>query len=182
MERRFEAGSSSLGFAGGDERRPVRELYGAFRRARNDSDRSAGAFVARAGVLTGLPIVLDETEGRLLLVGVGGELDMLYAVPVGADSVFIAVLPSGGGNGGVPGPDGLRMQQSQLETGALVIHGMVADPIESVELVVSGVARAARMGENAFGIWLEDTEEADVEQLVLHRRDGTTNAIDLRPK
>ena len=182
MGRRFEPGSSSLGFAGGDERRPVRELYGAFRRPRNDADRSAAAFVGRTGALTGLPIELDEAEGRLLLAGIGGELDMLYAVPVGADRVLVAVLPNGGGSCGAPGPDGLQMQQSQLETGALVIHGMVADGVESVDLVISGVPRAARMGENAFGLLLEDTHEADLEQLVLHRRDGTTNAIDLRPK
>jgi hypothetical protein len=182
MERPFGPGSSSLGFSGLGERRPVRELYGAFRRPRNDADRSAGAFVGRTGALTGLPIEFDEAEGRLLLAGIGGELDMLYAVPVGADRILVAVLPNGGGSGGAPGPDGVWIQQSQRETGALVVHGMVADEVESVDLIVAGATHAARMGENAFGLWLEHTHEADLEQVVLHRRDGTTNAIDLRPK
>jgi hypothetical protein len=35
------------------------------------------------------------------------------------------------------------------------------------------------MGENAFGLRLEHTHEADVDRLVLHRRDGTTNEIEL---
>ena len=180
MERPLEPGSSSLGFSGLDEVRPVRELYGAFRRPRNHADRSIGRLADIA--LSGLGIEFDEAEGRLLLAGIGGELDMLYAVPVGDDRVFVAVLPNGGGNGGAPGPDGLRMQQTQLKTGALVIHGMVADEVESVDLIVAGARFEARMGENAFGLWLDHTHEADLERVVLRRRDGTTNEIDLRPE
>jgi hypothetical protein len=180
VDRPFQPGSSSLGFYGYDELQPVKELYGVFRRPRNDADRSVGELAGIA--LSGLGIEFDEAEGRLLLAGIGGELDMLYAVPVGDDRVFVTVLPNGGGNGGAPGPDGLRMQQTQLETGALVIHGMVADAVESVDLIVAGTTLGARMGENAFGLWLEHTHEDDQERLVLRRRDGTTNVIELRPE
>jgi hypothetical protein len=40
----------------------------------------------------------------------------------------------------------------------------------------------ARMGEHAFGLWLERTHQDDEERVVLHRRDGTANAIELRPE
>jgi hypothetical protein len=74
------------------------------------------------------------------------------------------------------------MLGSQRETGDLVVHGVVADAIESVDLVVAGATHQARMGENAFGLRLEHTHEADVDRLVLHRRDGTTNEIELASK
>jgi hypothetical protein len=54
--------------------------------------------------------------------------------------------------------------------------------VESVELVVAGVTHQAQMGESAFGLWLDDTHQADQERVVLHRRDGTTNEIGLRPE
>lgn len=63
-----------------------------------------------------------------------------------------------------------------------MLRGIVADSVESVDLVVAGATHEARMGENAFGLSLDGTHEADVDRLVLHRRDGTTNEIDLTPK
>lgn len=50
----FQGGSTSLTFYAYDteeERRPARELYGAFRRPRNDADRSAAEVAARWGAL-----------------------------------------------------------------------------------------------------------------------------------
>lgn len=183
MERPFEPGTSSLGWYGDDEPRPVRELYAAFRRPQNDADRAAAELVRRLGTLTGLPIEFDEAEGRLLLAGLGGDHDLIYAVPVGVDRLAYAVLPNGGGEAGTrPGPDGLLLMQNQTEAMDLVVHGMVGDEIESVDLVVAGATHGARMGENAFGLRLERTHEADQERLVLHRRDGTTNEIGLRPE
>ena len=54
--------------------------------------------------------------------------------------------------------------------------------MESVDLVVAGVTHAAARGENAFALTLEDAHEADQERIELHRRDGTTNEIGLRPE
>jgi hypothetical protein len=181
VERPFEAGSSSLAFAGNEERRPVRELYGVFSRPREDADRAAEplAAVSWSGIDWGAKITMDE--GRVLLSGLGGEQDTIYAAPLGEDRLLVGVLPNGGGGSGRPGPDGLFLHTGQLETGDLVFHGVVADWVESVDLVVAGVTHAAQMGENAFGLRLERTHEADLERVVLHRRDGTTNAIELRP-
>jgi hypothetical protein len=80
MDRPFAAGSGGLGFSG-DGRRRVRELYGAFRRSQNDADRDTADLVAGLGVLTGLDIEFDDAEGRLLLAGLGGDEDAIYAVP-----------------------------------------------------------------------------------------------------
>jgi hypothetical protein len=185
MERPLEPGTSTLMYYGHDtdeEPRPVRELYGAFRRPRNDADRvgEALAAVAWSGIPWGAEIAMDE--GRVFLSGLGGEEDTIYAAPLGDDRLVVAVLPNGGGGSTRPGPDGLFMLTSQLETGDLVIRGVVDDEVASVDLVVSGVTHRAAMGENSFGLRLVDTHEADQERLILHRRDGTTNEVPLSPQ
>jgi hypothetical protein len=176
MDRPFEGGSGGLGFSDA-ERRPVRELYRAFRRSQNDADRDTADLVARLGVLTGLDIEFDEAEGRLLLAGLGGDEDAIYAVPVAVDRIACAVLPNGGGQVTAPGPDGLLMVHVQTETGLLALCGVVGDSVEAVDLVVSGVIHQARMGENAFGLRLEPAHSDDLERIVLRRRDGTTNEV-----
>jgi len=205
MESADEGGSASVHlYAYSDvERRPVKELYGVFRRPRNDADRNAGALDARWGALDlgpeveerspppgaepeawrdALPGAVLHDEGRLLLTGLGGEEDMLYAAPTQNDHVAYALLPNGGGGCGAPGPDGLVLGWTQTELGSLVVHGLVADPIEAVDVVVGGVTHEARMGENAFGVRLERTHDAALERVVLRRRDGSTNVIELRPE
>lgn len=181
MDRAVEPGTSWLGFSGGEgEPVPVRELYGVLRRSRTDADRNWEPLAASSwsGIDWGAEIAMDEA--RVLLAGLGGELDTIYAAPLGDDRLVVAVLPNGGGGSGRPGPDGLLMQTSQLETGDLVFCGVVADSVESVEVVVAGVTHQAQMGENAFALWLDDARDADQERVVLRRHDGTTSAIPLR--
>jgi hypothetical protein len=204
MESADEGGSVSMhlyAYSSVEARRPVRELYGVFRRPRNDADRSAGELAARWGALDFGPDVEElspppdvaaeawrdaqtgavlHDEGRLILAGLGGDEDMLYAAPTQNDHVAYALLPNGGGGCGAPGPDGLELGWTQTDLGSLVVHGLVADVIEAVDVVVGGVTHEARMGENAFGVRLERTHDAALERLVLRRRDGSTNVIDLR--
>ena len=123
--------------------------------------------------------VLHE-EGRLLLAGLGGDEDMLYAAPTSNDHVAYALLPNGGGGCGAPGPDGLELGWTQTELGSVVVHGLVGDTIASVDVIAGGVTHPARMGENAFGLRLERTHESSLERVVLHRYDGTTDEIGLR--
>jgi hypothetical protein len=200
----FEGGSISLTLPAYDpevERRPVEELYGAFRRARNDADRRAGELAARSGALDvgfeelprppGIPEEVwqhaqpgsvVEAEGRLLLDGLGGEADILYAAPTEDDCIAHALLPDGGGGCAAPGPDGLVMGWQRSEAGELTVFGIVGDAVDAVDVVVAGTAHGARMGENAFALRLEQAHEADLERVVLHRRDGTTNPIELTPE
>jgi len=181
VKRPITPGTSWLLFGEDDEPVPVRELYGVFRRPQTELDRKAEplARIDWSGIDWGAEIAMDE--GRVLLAGVGCGQDQLYAAPLGDDRLIVAVLPDGGGGSGRPGPDGLLLLTSQLETGDLVIRGVVADWVESVELVVAGATHGAVMGENAFGLRLEETHEADQERVVLHRRDGTSNEIALTP-
>jgi hypothetical protein len=170
------------------ERRPVTELYGVFRRSRNEADRLAGELAARCGAMDFGPGFssheelgeVREQDGRLLLAGLGGDEDLLYAAPTTTGYVAYALLANAGGGCGPPGPDGLVLGWTQTDQGDLVVHGLVADPIEAVDIVVAGMTHPAWMGENAFGLRLERTHESDLERVVLHRRDGSTNAIDLR--
>jgi hypothetical protein len=183
MERELEPGTSWLGWYGGlGEPIPVRELYSVFQRPRNEADRRAELIAAVSWTGMG-PGDVSPPEGRVFHAGLGGDMDTIFAAPFGADRLAVAVLPNGGGHWGArPGPDGLLLITSQLENGDLVVNGIVADSVESVNLVVAGVTHEAAMGENGFGLRLEDTHEADQERLVLHRRDGTTNEIDLSPR
>jgi len=64
--------------------------------------------------------------------------------------------------------------------GSFVVQGLVADPIAAVDVVVNGQARPARMGENGFGVRIEDASATALERLILHRGDGTTYELDLR--
>jgi hypothetical protein len=182
VDRPFVPGTSLLQFHGDDTPAPVRKLYGVFDRPRTDADRKAEplAAISWSGIDWGATIAMDE--GRVLLAGLGGEQDLIYAAPLGEDRLLVAVLSNGGGGSGRPGPDGLLVMTGQLESGELVVHGIVADSVGSVDLVVAGATYEARMGENAFGLRLERTHADDLERIVLQRRDGTTNAIELRPE
>jgi hypothetical protein len=189
---------SFLFFASDAEKRPIKELYSAFARARNDADRRAGDFAAHWGALdfgpdddderepppgipedewrASLPGEVIKDEGRLLLEGLGGDADMLYAAPTANDHICHALLPNGGGGCGAPGPDGLDLSVSYTP-GSLVVCGLVGDEIDSVDIVLDGTTYAARMGENAFGHRFVETKPSTLEAVVLHRRDGTTNRI-----
>jgi hypothetical protein len=200
-------GSAGVFFVGGDvafsgvEKRPIKEIYAVFSRPRNDADRQAGVLAVRWGALdmgTGMEDDMDrppgvteeewraslpgkvlEEEGRLLLQGLGGEEDMVYAAPTENDHICHALLPNGGGGCGAPGPDGLNLQWAYSPSTSLVVYGLVGDEIAAVDILIAGETHAARMGENAFGIRVDGTKPSQLESVVLRRRDGTTNRLPL---
>ena len=179
-----ESSHGLLFFLSDGEKRPVADLYGVFRRPRNDKDRRTGDLARRWGGLAvgaraepALGEVIED-EGRLVLSGLGGAADMLYVAPTTNEDIAHAVLPNGGGGCCAPGPDGLVLSVVSRRR-AFVVHGLVADPIVAVDVVVNGEARSARMGENAFGLRVEDAPAAALEKLILHRDDGTTNELDV---
>jgi hypothetical protein len=195
------AQSGSFLFAAGDgARRPVTELYAVFRRPRTAADQESGELAQTWGALEGGPAEhaddlfppelpdrrreehslgeVIEDEGRLLLAGLGGEQDKLYAAPTTKDAIAYAVLPNGGGGCSVPGPDGLVLGYV-WSSESLVLYGLVADGVVAVDVIVDGEARPAVMGENGFGVRMEAVPQSNVDRIVLHRQDGTQNEIDL---
>ncbi|MGH9890944.1 MAG: hypothetical protein ACREA0_02950 [bacterium] len=197
-----EAGSSSIFFFDEDtERRPIKEIYSVFSRPRNDADQRGGELAARWGALDmggdvemPRPLGVSEEEwraspsgemiveeGRVPLLGLGGEEDMLYAAPTSNDHIHLALLPNGGGGCGAPGTDGLDLHWAYTPSRPLVIYGLVGDEIGSVDVVIAGQTYAARMGENAFGIRVGGSKPSELGTVILHRRDGTTKSIPLDP-
>jgi hypothetical protein len=195
------AQTGSFLFAAGDgARRPVTELYAVFRRPRTAADRESGELAQTWGALERGPDEhaddlfppelpnhrreehslgeVIEDEGRLLLAGLGGEQDKLYAAPTTKDAIAYAVLPNGGGGCSVPGPDGLVLSYV-WSSESLVLYGLVADGVVAVEAIVDGEARPAVMGENGFGVRMAAVPQSNVDRIVLHRQDGTQNEIDL---
>jgi hypothetical protein len=178
----------------GVELRPLKEIYGVFRRPSNEADLRARDLAQRTGVLEGdspddlsHPGMSEEARaaaalgdivvdgGRLVFSGLGGATDMLYVAPTTNNKIVHAVLPNGGGGTGSPGPDGLVLSVNSMSPGAVVM-GLVGDAIMAVDLVVDGKRLEAQMSENGFGLRIDD---GAVEGIVLHRQDGTSMELQL---
>ena len=192
-ESEFEASFAVLGAEG--EAHDVHDLYGAFRRPGTEADRVAGEtahdFLDVGPELEDLPSELPDhvreelalgdviqAEGRLLLSGLGGEEDTLYAAPTNGNNVAFTLLPSGSGGCTAPGPDGLILAGTSSEA-SLVVYGLVGDAVAAVDVVVNGEPCRARMGENAFGLRIDDATPEELDAILLHRANGTINELDL---
>ena len=183
-EGALDEGAESMTFLvfGGEEQRPALELYAAFRRPATEADRRAEEEARRDGFFEAE--LLDELRepvaggGRLLLAGLGGEEDRLFAAPTTTGAVAHAVLPNGGGGCDDPGPDGLVLAGLTLP-GSFAVLGLVADAVERVDVLVRGERRPAQMGENAFGLRVDDVSASALEGLALHRTDGTVAEIEI---
>lgn len=185
----FTASFAVLGAEG--EAQDVHDLYGTFRRPATDADRTAGkaadGLLESGDELEELPDHVREevalgdvihAEGRLLLAGLGGEEDTLYAAPTTKDNVAYALLPNGGGGCTAPGPDGLILAGSGSKA-SLVVYGLVGDSVVAVDVVLNGEAHRARMGEHAFGLRVAEAAFQELDAVLLHRADGTINELDL---
>jgi len=193
------ASSGSVLEAAGDPR-PINELYSVFSRPRTQADEAAGALARLSGALdlgpaddpsdrppqiseepwrAMQPGKVLEDEGRLLLAGLGGDEDMLYAAPTENGHICHALLPNGGGGCGPPGADGLDLSYSYRHAGGLVVYGLVGDEVASVEIAIQGERLPAQMGENAFGLRVPDAKPSHFRGIALHRRDGSRREIGL---
>jgi hypothetical protein len=195
----FSASSGSVGESEADSR-PIRELYSVFSRPRTPADEEAAELARRWGALdigwepdpsdrpssvpepewrASQPGKVLKSEGRLLLAGLGEQEDMLYAAPTENGHIARALLPNGGGGCGPPGEDGLVLAYTYRHGGGLVVYGLVADEIASVEVAVQDKLRPAQIGENAFGLRVADGKPSHLHGIVLRRRDGSHREIGL---
>lgn len=178
------ASVGSVAFARAGDERPAHELYSVFSRPRNDADRRATSVAADSGFFERDERSsrhfgdLSEKNGRLLLDGLGGDKDMLYAAPTTKGEVCFGLLPNGGRGCGSPGPDGIHLSWSFAQ-GSLVVYGLVADAVASVEIVLDGSAHPARTGQNAFALRVDETDPDALDAAVFRRRDGTIERVDL---
>jgi hypothetical protein len=179
-EREARSGTAYavIGAQGNEDPRPFAELYSVFSRPATARDRSFADEIANYAEGCGEPL---PDKARVLVSGVGESGSDLVAVPTSKGLMAYALLPMGGGGCGRPFAGGLMMA-GQIMSDAVVNYGLVPDDVESVEVVVNGVARTAWLGENGFAIEIKGApRDIDLEQppgivgrLLVHRRDGTT--------
>jgi hypothetical protein len=176
-------GSGGLGFVQTDERPELRDLYAAFARPPNGRDLRA---VSHARDWYNEPFDLGRdslgrvvpTEARVLLEGLGGEEDIVYAVPTEKGYLCIGLAPNGGSSCGGPRPGGFDLAYS-YDKDSLVVYGLVGNNVTGVDVLVAARAYAARMGENAYAVRLATTTPEQLRSVVLHYRDQPHETIDL---
>jgi hypothetical protein len=177
-------GSSIMVFGDDSESAPLRENYAAFARAQTPSEVKIGPRAAAEGLCgldsrsepksSGMPD-LGETEPestRILLRGIGEPKYDLVAVGTTRNFVAVSLFPDGSASCGAPSFEGIVLSADQEKDNAIVF-GLVADGVESVDLVVDGVSRPARLGENGFAAEIRDPMGKKLDRLVLHERNGS---------
>jgi len=157
----------------GAARAPVTKLYGVFRRPQKSSESEIAhpCSMTNAGVDRGKPI---SALRRILLRDVGPRRYELMAQPTTNDDVNLGLSPEGSAScGGTPmTADGLILA-AEDQDGVGVVYGMVGDGVVSVDLVVDGVRRPARLGENGFAQEIPDATGKVVERMILGHADGS---------
>jgi hypothetical protein len=174
-----EDGASSfsvIGEQGTEDRTPVTELYGVFSRPGRARDKASAGEVAHFAEPEGGCGAPVSDQARLLLSGIGSRGYDLVAVPTSKGYVAYGLLPTGSGACGLPLQGGLLLA-GEIDAGAVLHYGLVPDDVESIEVVFNGVTHKARMGENAFAVEVRGASQEDTGQIVVHRRDGTTQKL-----
>ena len=168
----------------GTKSEPTQTLYAVFRRKQTDDEaKIAPEVVADSPCSMRLPerdkhMDLGKPiadKARILLRGVGSGEDSLVAVPTTADSVAVAVFPSGGGTCTRPSDNGLVVAGDDQGT----LYGMVDDGVRSVDVIADGQTYRAQLGENGFSVALPSGAEMHLDKLVLHKADGSKTELPL---
>jgi hypothetical protein len=156
------------------ERKPAKKLYGVFRRPRTKREIGIVPPCSMPG-LRDQRMKLIPGLTRVLLRGIGRNQDTLVAQPMTSGRVALGLTPDGSANCGAAPmtADGLILA-AQMEDGDAVLYGMVGDGVESLDVVIDGVAHHARLEENGFATNINDAQGKVVEKLVLTREDGST--------
>jgi hypothetical protein len=164
----------------GTNSEPPQTLYGVFGRMQTDDEaKIATELVADSSCSMRLPEGSKHTDfgkpmeeqARILLHGVGHGYD-LVAVPTTADSVSVALFPTGGGTCTPPGDSGLIVA-ADVYGDTATIYGMVDDRVRSVDVIADGRTHRAKLGENGFSAALPSGAEEHLDRLVLHKADGS---------
>jgi hypothetical protein len=184
---KFDAGpGTSSVFVLGDRSKRVQaeEIYRVFDRPRQPSEH---AIAERASEATeaacGADSVGGEEEGpslgepqaetvRILLRGVGKPPHDLVAMTTDHGAVALSLDPKSSTACGQPTVDGLLFA-AELRKRDAIVYGLVGDDVRAVELVIDGVTRRAKLGENGFALEVSNPVGKTLEQVVLHNKDGS---------
>jgi hypothetical protein len=181
-ESRVVSGTGFIIF--GDDGSPppaIEEVYAAFTRAPTPRDKQASAMAERWFLFDDLHASIGRVragEGRVLLDGLGGDEDILFAAPTSeAGNICFGLLPNGGGSCGIPGPGGLDLAWSHADE-YLIVYGLIGNDITSVDIVLRDRAYSARIGKNAFALRLPHRDPAELRGIVIRDRHGESETID----
>jgi len=87
-------------------------------------------------------------------------------------------MPNGGGACGDPGPHGLTVGYDETADGEpFVAYGLVGDDVRSIDLVIDGITHHAEVGDNGYMLKVPVSQGAEIEHLILHLSDGTTDDL-----
>jgi hypothetical protein len=122
----------------------------------------------------------DPQHGHLAMRGLRTPDDALYAKPSGQGVEYQRWPFGSGGLKRFVDADGLIVAFEWDVDRSFLVFGLVADHVQSVEVVVEGRSSQARLENNAYALLTE--AEPDESQnvpfsVVLHRQDGTTARI-----
>jgi hypothetical protein len=161
----------------GAERRPVKELYGVFRRSQRSHESAIAhpCSMARAGEDRGKPI---SGLRRILLRNVGRRRSELVAQPTTSDDVALGLYPEGSASCGATPmtADGLILAvEGQGDSDVAIVYGMFGDGVVSVDLVIDGVRHPARLGENGFAQEIPDAPGKVLDKVVFKHADGSVS-------
>jgi hypothetical protein len=153
-------------------RRPVKKVYGVFRRPQTSHESKLAHPCSMAiGGDNGKP---SSGLRRLLLRDVGPRRQELIAQPTANDELNLGLTPDGGASCRITPltTDGLILGAT-LEGDDALVYGMVGDGVVSVDLVVDGALHHARLGENAFAAVIPGAIDKALERMILRRADGS---------
>jgi hypothetical protein len=87
-------------------------------------------------------------------------------------AVALSLDPEGSAACGQPTVDGLLFA-AELRKRDAIVYGLVGDDVQAVDLVIDGVTRRAKLGENGFALDVSNPVGKTLEQVVLHNEDGS---------
>jgi hypothetical protein len=115
----------------------------------------------------------SPATGRVLLDDVGARPYDLVAMTTEHGGVAFSLEPKGSATCARPTSDGLVFA-AQLDPRDAIVFGLVGDDVTSVDLVIDGETRQARLGQNGFAVEIPSPVGKTLQKIVLHHADGST--------
>jgi len=185
---KFDAGpGTSSVFVLGNRSKRVQadEIYRVFERPRKPPEHAIAEQASEATeAACGAGSVGGEEEGpslgepqaetvRIVLRGVGRHRPHdLVAMTTDHGAAALSLDPKGSTACGQPTVDGLLFV-AELRKRDAIVYGLVGDEVRAVDLVIDGMTRRAKLGENGFALHISNPVGKTLERVLLHNADGS---------